>query len=116
MERQLERQLNVPPHSIEAEQGVLGGLLLDNRAWDLVADKVHPEDFYRNDHRQIFGAILELADRGEPFDIVTVSEFWRVSPAGVVSLMLQSSRRTRPQLPTLWLTPKSFLSAPICAA
>ncbi|MEN1450704.1 DnaB-like helicase N-terminal domain-containing protein, partial [Pseudomonas aeruginosa] len=37
MERQLERQLNVPPHSIEAEQGVLGGLLLDNRAWDLVA-------------------------------------------------------------------------------
>lgn len=45
MERQLERQLNVPPHSIEAEQGVLGGLLLDNRAWDLVADKVHPEDF-----------------------------------------------------------------------
>ena len=42
----MERQLNVPPHSIEAEQGVLGGLLLDNKAWDLVADKVHPEDFY----------------------------------------------------------------------
>ncbi|CRO04909.1 Replicative DNA helicase [Pseudomonas aeruginosa] len=70
----MERQLNVPPHSIEAEQGVLGGLLLDNKAWDLVADKVHPEDFYRNDHRQIFEAILELADRSEPFDIVTVCE------------------------------------------
>ncbi|MCP1652308.1 replicative DNA helicase [Pseudomonas nitroreducens] len=70
----MERQLNVPPHSIEAEQGVIGGLLLDNKAWDLVADKVHPEDFYRNDHRQIFEAILELADRSEPFDIVTVSE------------------------------------------
>ncbi|ELM3831345.1 replicative DNA helicase [Pseudomonas aeruginosa] len=70
----MERQLNVPPHSIEAEQGVIGGLLLDNKAWDLVADKVHPEDFYRNDHRQIFEAILELADRSEPFDIVTVCE------------------------------------------
>ena len=46
--------LRVPPHSIEAEQSVLGGLLLDNAAWDRIADFVSGEDFYRYDHRIIF--------------------------------------------------------------
>lgn len=64
----------LPPHSLEAEQGVLGGLLLDNNAWYLIADKVNAQDFYRSDHRLIFKAITGLADRNEPFDIITVHE------------------------------------------
>ena len=66
--------LRVPPHSIEAEQSVLGGLMLDNRAWEKIADKVTGEDFYRADHRHIFRVIVELADNNKPFDVVTLSE------------------------------------------
>ncbi len=66
--------LKIPPHSIQAEQSVLGGLMLDNRAWDTVADRVGEEDFYRKDHRLIFRAILDLAARDEPFDVITLSE------------------------------------------
>jgi replicative DNA helicase len=65
----------VPPHSIEAEQAVLGGLMLAQDAWDRVADRVHEEDFYRREHRLLFRAIGELADRDEPRDVVTVSEW-----------------------------------------
>ncbi|WP_018873809.1 replicative DNA helicase [Thioalkalivibrio sp. ALJ16] len=64
----------VPPHSEEAEQAVLGGLMLDNAAWDRVADRITAEDFYRHDHRLIFRAVSSLADRNAPFDMVTVSE------------------------------------------
>ncbi|MEW6353843.1 MAG: replicative DNA helicase [Pseudomonadota bacterium] len=67
--------LKVPPHSIEAEQAVLGGLMLDNSAWDQVADLVNEEDFYRRDHRLIFRAIQELAGRMQPFDALTLSEW-----------------------------------------
>jgi len=67
--------LKVPPHSIQAEQAVLGGLMLDNAAWDKVADRVTEEDFYRRDHRLIFRAIAELAERNSPFDAVTLSEW-----------------------------------------
>jgi replicative DNA helicase len=63
-----------PPHSIEAEQAVLGGLLMDPTAWDNVADVVRETDFYRNDHRLIFEAIGVLAGNGKPTDFVTVSE------------------------------------------
>ncbi len=66
--------LKVPPHSIEAEQAVLGGLMLDNDAWLLVAEHVTEQDFYRNDHRIIFGAIAGLAGAGKPCDVVTVAE------------------------------------------
>jgi len=66
--------LKVPPHSIQAEQSVLGGLMLDNERWDTVADKVAPVDFYRKDHRMIFAAIQDLADKQVPFDVVTISE------------------------------------------
>src|SRR5262249_17967846 len=62
-----------PPHSIEAEQAVLGGLLLDPAAWDNVADVVLPEDFYRPDHKLIFEAIATLSTTGKPSDIVTVN-------------------------------------------
>ena len=53
--------LKVPPHSIEAEQAVLGGLMLDNNAWDQIADRVSEADFYRRDHRLIFRALDGLA-------------------------------------------------------
>jgi replicative DNA helicase len=66
----------VPPHSMEAEQSVLGGLLLSTSAWDQVADKVAESDFYREDHRLIFRAIRDLHDAGRPCDAVTVSEWF----------------------------------------
>ncbi|MGR8935019.1 MAG: replicative DNA helicase [Gammaproteobacteria bacterium] len=66
--------LKVPPHSIQAEQSVLGGLLLDNQTWDTVADRVVESDFYHKDHRLIFRSIAELADKQKPFDVVTLSE------------------------------------------
>ena len=67
--------LKIPPHSIEAEQAVLGGVFLDKEAWDKVAERVREEDFYRKDHRIIFRAISQLSDEGMPFDIVTVAEW-----------------------------------------
>ncbi|MBK8163267.1 MAG: replicative DNA helicase [Gammaproteobacteria bacterium] len=67
--------LRIPPHSLEAEQSVLGGLMLDNSAWDAVADAVTEGDFYRHDHRLIFRAVSDLCSRSEPVDVVTVSEW-----------------------------------------
>jgi len=67
-------QLKVPPHSIEAEQAVLGGLMLDNRAWEKIADRVSDDDFYRHDHRLIFRAIQELEAKDVPNDAVTLSQ------------------------------------------
>ena len=64
-----------PPHSIEAEQAVLGGLLMDPTAWDTVADVIRDTDFYRNDHRLVFEAIGALAGNAKPTDVVTVSEY-----------------------------------------
>lgn len=67
-------KLKIPPHSIEAEQAVLGGLMLDNGAWDNIADRVREEDFYRSDHRLIFKALALLAKAEKPFDVLTVAE------------------------------------------
>ena len=67
--------LKVAPHSIEAEQSVLGGLMLDNETWDKISDLVIEGDFYRRDHRLIFRSIEALADKGSPFDVVTLSEW-----------------------------------------
>jgi len=66
----------VPPHSLEAEQSVLGGLMLSATAWDKVADKVGEVDFYREDHRLIFRAIHDLHEASQPCDAVTVSEWF----------------------------------------
>jgi replicative DNA helicase len=66
--------LRIPPHSLEAEQAVLGGLLLDNSTWDTVADRLLAADFYRRDHQIIFEAIAELSARSEPSDAVTLAE------------------------------------------
>jgi replicative DNA helicase len=68
-------RLKVPPHSIQGEQSVLGGLLLNNEAWDQIADVVCEEDFYRRDHRLIFRAIGKLIDEGNPCDVITLSEW-----------------------------------------
>ena len=66
--------LKLPPHSIEAEQSLIGGLLLDNSAWDRIADIVTEADFYRDDHRRIFRHIKRLVEHGKPADVVTVYE------------------------------------------
>lgn len=68
--------LRVPPHSIEAEQAVLGGLMLAPEAWDRVADKIGENDFYRRDHQLIFRAIRELNQRGMSADAVTLGEWF----------------------------------------
>lgn len=72
-DEQLE-SLKLPPHSIEAEQSVIGGLLLENEALDKVADILHDEDFYQHDHKTIFQHIVKLIEKNRPADIVTVAE------------------------------------------
>jgi replicative DNA helicase len=67
-------EVRAPPHSVEAEQAVLGGLMLDANAWDAVADIVTATDFYRRDHWLIFEAIAEVAENRGSCDAVTVSE------------------------------------------
>ncbi len=66
--------LRVPPHSIQGEQSVLGGLMLENSAWDQIADRVVDLDFYRREHQLIFRAIHGLAEQSKPFDVITLSE------------------------------------------
>ena len=66
--------LKLPPHSVEAEQSLIGGLLLDNMAWDKVGDMIAEADFYRDEHRRIFRHIARLIELGKPADVVTVFE------------------------------------------
>ena len=67
-------QLRIPPHSIESESSVLGGLLLDNGAWDRVGDLLNDSDFYRYEHRMIYAAICALVNATKPADVITVFE------------------------------------------
>ena len=67
--------LKIPPHSIEAEQAILGGLFLDQQAWNKVAELISGDDFYRRDHQLIFNAIAKLDTDSKPFDLVTVAEW-----------------------------------------
>lgn len=66
--------LKLPPHSIEAEQSVLGGLLLNNEAWDRIGDIIAEEDFYRDDHRRIYHAVSKLIADNKAADVLTVAE------------------------------------------
>ncbi len=66
--------LKVPPHSVEAEQSVLGGILLDQSAWDKVADLLNERDFYRNEHRLIWHHIERLNGQAKPVDVITLAE------------------------------------------
>ena len=67
-------QLRIPPHSVEGESSVLGGLLLDNTAWDRVGDLLADQDFYRHEHQLVFAAIGFLINASKPADIITVYE------------------------------------------
>ncbi|CAM5784109.1 MAG: replicative DNA helicase [Burkholderiales bacterium] len=67
-------QLRIPPHSIEAESSVLGGLLLDNGAWDRVGDVLIEGDFYRYEHRLVYGVLAKLVGESKPADVITVHE------------------------------------------
>lgn len=69
------KSLKIPPHSIESEQAVLGGLFLDPESWMKVAERLRQEDFYRRDHKIIFNAIARLDAEGHPIDLVTVAEW-----------------------------------------
>ena len=69
-------QLRVPPQSVDAEQAVLGGLMLDANAFDRIADQLNDADFYRRDHQLIYRAIAELAEKNRPFDAVTLGEWF----------------------------------------
>jgi replicative DNA helicase len=85
----------VPPHSIEAEQGVLGGLMLDNSTWDLVADTLSAQDFFRRDHRVIYQAIQSLAIVDQPFDVVTLSNsIPEISQAGGLGYLAELAKNT----------------------
>src|SRR5262249_57795638 len=72
-----ERLRGLPPQNLEAEESVLGGVLLDNAALDRVVELIQADDFYRGAHRKLFGAMLELSERSEPVDLITLSEALR---------------------------------------
>ena len=91
-------RIKVPPHSIEAEQAVLGGLMLDNRRFDEVSEIITADDFYRQGHRLIFGAAERLAAESEPLDVVTLAEFLEragdIDDAGGLSYLAELAEKT----------------------
>jgi len=91
-------EIRVPPHSLDAEQAVLGGLMLSETALDRVASVIVEEDFYRKDHRLIFRSISELDARGQPYDAVTLGEWFEakglVELVGGTSYIIQLANNT----------------------
>ena len=91
-------ELKIPPHSIEAEQAVLGGVMLDSSAWDQVADKLRETDFYRPDHRLIFRTMEALAIQDKPLDVLVVSEKLEaqqeIEEAGGIAYLGQLAKNT----------------------
>ena len=65
--------VRIPPHNLQAEQSLLGALMLENSTWELVADKVKEADFYRREHQLLFLAIALLSEQDQPFVVVTLS-------------------------------------------
>src|SRR4051812_11836549 len=92
--------LRVPPHSVEAEQSLLGALLIDNQAFDRVADLVSADDFYRDDHRRIWRHVSRLVENSRPADVVTVAESIEASEdkdkTGGAALPAAPGRKTPP--------------------
>jgi replicative DNA helicase len=90
--------LKVPPHSAEAEQAVLGGLMLDNEAWDKVTERVSEKDFYRREHQIIFNAIVTLSENRKPFDVLTLAEELKLrnelTPVGGEAYLFQLAKNT----------------------
>ena len=98
MESSVLESIKMPPHSIEAEQSVLGGLMLDNQSWDKVAERLTDEDFYRHDHRLIFRAITNLFSQMQPVDVITLSEMLakmnELDNAGGLAYLIQLAKNT----------------------
>ncbi len=91
-------RVKIPPHSVEAEQAVLGGLMLDNRRFDEVSEVVTAADFYRPDHRLIYAAVERLASESEPLDVVTLAEYLEragdIEEAGGLSYLAELAEKT----------------------
>lgn len=98
MEEHLPENLRLPPHSIEAEQSILGGLMLNADAWDTVSEQVSEPDFYRKEHKLIFRVMVQLSEEEQPLDLVTVSEaltnFGQLENAGGIAYLSEISRNT----------------------
>jgi replicative DNA helicase len=107
----------VPPQSLEAEESVLGGVLLENGALDRVVELLKPDDFYRSTHRKIFRAMLELAERSEPVDLITLSETLKASgelpDVGGTSYLAELAERV-PTAANVVTTPASSATARSC--
>ncbi len=101
----------VPPSVIEAEESLIGAMLLSQEAISVAYETVQAEDFYRPLHGQIFGAIIALAHAGEPVDYVTVQAKLQERGVGVVEAQPYSPpcNSTRPRRPTRCTTPNSFV-------
>ncbi len=91
-------QIRMPPHSFEAEQSVLGGLLLDNQAWDRVAERVVAQDFYSRPHRLMFEAMSRLSTVGQPIDLITLQEelerHEQLADVGGLAYLVEVARNT----------------------
>ena len=98
LDKHLPENLRLPPQSLEAEQAVLGGLMLSSDSWDQVSERVGESDFYRKEHQQIFRVMLQLAENDQPRDLVTVSEalqkLGQLESAGGISYLSELSRNT----------------------
>jgi replicative DNA helicase len=90
--------LRAPPHSLEAERSILGGLMLDNAAWEKVVERVSETDFYRYDHRLIYRAMQQLASRNQPLDVITLSEalaeMGKLDDAGGLAFLIELAKNT----------------------
>ncbi len=90
--------VKLPPHSLEAEQSVLGGLMLDNQAWDNVSERLVADDFYRYEHRLVFNVMIHLAESGQPLDVITLSEALEardhLDTVGGLSFLAELARNT----------------------
>ncbi|WP_343153592.1 replicative DNA helicase [Buchnera aphidicola (Mindarus keteleerifoliae)] len=93
-----EEFLKIPPHSLEAEQSVLGGLMLDNELWDIISDKIVVNDFFSQAHRIIFLEMQQLFNLGQPIDLITLSESLEqkgiLDNAGRFSYLAELSKNT----------------------
>jgi replicative DNA helicase len=98
LDKHLPENLRLPPQSLEAEQAVLGGLMLSSDSWDQVSERVGESDVYRKEHQQIFRVMLQLAENDQPRDLVTVSEalqkLGQLESAGGISYLSELSRNT----------------------
>ena len=112
--------LRIPPHSIEAEQSVLGGLLLDTGAYDKISDAIAETDFYRDEHRRIFRVIQRMQERGKPADVVTVAEALdaagETEHTGGLAYLGELAQNTPSAANIKRYAPRSCASAPCCAS